>query len=96
MDSKVASRLISTVLCGRIVPGVIMHERFDDDRKACVLDVVDGKQRLTTLYTFKRGVVHTGTEMGAQHCSTIYRIYRYISGTGIKMIQMTGTHLMVE
>ena len=55
MDSKVASRLISTVLCGRIVPGVIMHERFDDDRKACVLDVVDGKQRLTTLYTFKRG-----------------------------------------
>ena len=57
MDSKVASRLISTVLCGRIVPGVIMHERFDDDRKACVLDVVDGKQRLTTLYTFKRGMV---------------------------------------
>ena len=60
MDSKVASRLISTVLCGRIVPGVIVHERFDEDRQACVLDVVDGKQRLTTLYTFKKGTFRGG------------------------------------
>jgi Protein of unknown function DUF262 len=42
-----ASRLVVTVLCRRIVPAVTMCE-VDDG----VFDVVDGKQRLSTLLSF--------------------------------------------
>ena len=42
-----ASRLVVTVLCNRIVPGVVLHEK-----EKGVYDVVDGKQRLTSLLCF--------------------------------------------
>ena len=42
-----ASRLIATALCNRYVPPVVLHER----EKGCY-DVVDGKQRLTSLLGF--------------------------------------------
>jgi hypothetical protein len=42
-----ASRLVVTVLCNRIVPGIVLHEK-----ERGVYDVVDGKQRLTTLLSF--------------------------------------------
>ncbi|KAL3906808.1 MAG: hypothetical protein SGILL_009124 [Bacillariaceae sp.] len=43
-----ASRLVVTALCGRIVPAITLHERSEGRR----LDVVDGKQRLSTLLSF--------------------------------------------
>jgi len=42
-----ASRLIVTVLCNRLIPAVVLHEK----RKGCY-DVVDGKQRLNTILSF--------------------------------------------
>jgi hypothetical protein len=42
-----ASRLVVTVLCNRIVPAIVLHERSKG-----IFDVVDGKQRLTTLLSF--------------------------------------------
>ena len=42
-----ASRLIATVLCNRYVPPVVLHEKT----KSCY-DVVDGKQRLTSILGF--------------------------------------------
>mmetsp|Transcript_146488 Transcript_146488/g.255495 ORF Transcript_146488/g.255495 Transcript_146488/m.255495 type:complete len:519 (+) Transcript_146488:71-1627(+) len=42
-----ASRLIATVLCNRFIPPVVLHER-----KKGIYDVVDGKQRLTTILGF--------------------------------------------
>lgn len=42
-----ASRLIATVLCNRHVPPVVLHEKQDN-----CYDVVDGKQRLTTILGF--------------------------------------------
>lgn len=55
MNPKVASRLVWTVLAPRLVPAVIVHERYDDKLGRMVLDVLDGKQRLTTLYVFQKG-----------------------------------------
>ncbi|CAB9510309.1 Protein of unknown function DUF262 [Seminavis robusta] len=46
-DEAKASRLTVTVLCDRIVPAVTVHEREDGVR-----DVVDGKQRLSTILGF--------------------------------------------
>lgn len=42
-----ASRLIVTALCNRIVPGIVLHEV-----QKGTYEVVDGKQRLTTLLSF--------------------------------------------
>jgi Protein of unknown function DUF262/HNH endonuclease len=42
-----ASRLVVTVLLNRFVPGVVLHEKTKGK-----FDVVDGKQRLTTLMSF--------------------------------------------
>ncbi|KAL7576755.1 hypothetical protein ACA910_005670 [Epithemia clementina (nom. ined.)] len=42
-----ASRLVVTVLCNRLVPGIVLHEREKGQ-----YEVVDGKQRLTTLISF--------------------------------------------
>ena len=42
-----ASRLIATVLCNRFIPPLVLHEK----KKGC-FDVVDGKQRLTSLLGF--------------------------------------------
>lgn len=42
-----ASRLVVTVLCNRLVPNVVFHEK-----KKGVFDVVDGKQRLSSLLSF--------------------------------------------
>lgn len=42
-----ASRLIVTVLCSRLVPAVVLHEK-----EKGTYDVVDGKQRLTSLLAF--------------------------------------------
>lgn len=42
-----ASRLVVTALCNRIIPGIVFHER-----EKGVFDVVDGKQRLTTLLSW--------------------------------------------
>ena len=42
-----ASRLIVTALCGRIIPAVTMHEKTKGR-----YDMVDGKQRLSTLLAF--------------------------------------------
>jgi len=42
-----ASRLVVTVLCNRIVPAIVLHEKSKG-----IFDVVDGKQRLTTLLSF--------------------------------------------
>ncbi len=46
--------MVSTVLNGRIVPAVILHEHKQANG-GTVYDVVDGKQRLVTLYTFWTG-----------------------------------------
>ena len=46
-ESAKASRLIATVLCNRFIPPLVLHER-----KKGIFDVVDGKQRLTTLLGF--------------------------------------------
>jgi len=42
-----ASRLIATVLCSRFVPPIVLHEKVKGE-----FDVVDGKQRLTSLLGF--------------------------------------------
>ena len=42
-----ASRLLATVLCNRFIPPLVLHEK----KKGC-FDVVDGKQRLTSLLGF--------------------------------------------
>lgn len=42
-----ASRLVVTALCNRIVPGIVLHEV-----QKGTYEVVDGKQRLTTLLSF--------------------------------------------
>ena len=42
-----ASRLVVTALCNRIVPGIVAHER-----EKGIWDIVDGKQRLTSLLSF--------------------------------------------
>ena len=42
-----ASRLVVTVLCNRLVPGLVLHEKEKGK-----FEVVDGKQRLTTLISF--------------------------------------------
>eukprot|EP00961_Rhodomonas_salina_P200585 2705765-Rhodomonas_salina.1 len=42
-----ASRLVVTALCNRLVPGIVLHE-FGKGK----FEVVDGKQRLTTLLAF--------------------------------------------
>jgi hypothetical protein len=42
-----ASRLVVTVLLNRFVPGVVFHQK-----EGGTMDVVDGKQRLTTLLSF--------------------------------------------
>ena len=42
-----ASRLVVTVLCNRLAPGIVLHEREKGK-----YEVVDGKQRLTTLISF--------------------------------------------
>lgn len=42
-----ASRLVATVLCRRHVPPVVLHEKEEG-----VFDVVDGKQRLTSMLGF--------------------------------------------
>lgn len=42
-----ASRLVVTVLCNRFIPPVVLHEK-----KKGVWDVVDGKQRLSSLLAF--------------------------------------------
>jgi Protein of unknown function DUF262 len=42
-----SSRLVATALCNRFIPPLILHERSKG-----IFDVVDGKQRLTTLLGF--------------------------------------------
>ncbi|CAB9511662.1 Inherit from COG: conserved protein [Seminavis robusta] len=42
-----SSRLVATVLCNRFIPPLVLHEKSKG-----VFDVVDGKQRLTTLLGF--------------------------------------------
>jgi len=54
MDRKIASGLITTVLNGLQVLPVVMHEVRAQDG-ALVMDVVDGKQRLISLYAFQKG-----------------------------------------
>ena len=46
-EAERASRLVITALCNRLIPGIVLHEK----RKG-KFDVVDGKQRLTTLLSF--------------------------------------------
>lgn len=48
--SPEASRLVLTLLGGRFVPSVVVHEKDDG-----TYDVVDGKQRLTSLLSFMYG-----------------------------------------
>jgi hypothetical protein len=42
-----ASRLVVTALCNRLIPGIVLHEKYKGK-----FEVVDGKQRLTTLLSF--------------------------------------------
>lgn len=51
-----ASRLVVTVLCSRFIPPVVLHER-----KKGHYDVVDGKQRLSSLLAFYYGESPTVT-----------------------------------
>ena len=46
-DPRRASRLIVTVLCNRFVPELVLHEKTKG-----VYDVVDGKQRLTSILSW--------------------------------------------
>lgn len=54
MQPKVASALCVTAILGLGMQAIMVHEfRRPDKRK--VFDVVDGKQRLVSLYTFWKG-----------------------------------------
>ncbi|KAG8457710.1 hypothetical protein KFE25_013216 [Diacronema lutheri] len=56
-DNARASRLIVTALCGRTIPPIFLHEKRvrvnGKDQK--VFNVVDGKQRLSSLIAFRLG-----------------------------------------
>jgi hypothetical protein len=59
-DASRASRLMVTALCGRTIPPVYLHEKKVTDAKGkqrSVYDVVDGKQRLSSLIAFSLGEV---------------------------------------
>ena len=60
MDRRVASGLCLTVLNGRIIQNVIVWERIDANTGVKILDVLDGKQRLVSLYVFKTGATCMG------------------------------------
>ena len=47
--------MVTTALRGRVIPGCIVHERYDERLKMKVFDIVDGKQRLMTLHSFISG-----------------------------------------
>jgi len=60
-DEARASRLIVTALCGRFIPAIVLHERLGvksekgGRRGPSTFDVVDGKQRLSSLLAFYHG-----------------------------------------
>lgn len=65
-DEARASRLMVTALCGRTIPPVYLHEKKETDAKGrtkTVYDVVDGKQRLSSLIAFRLGH-EKGRELG--------------------------------
>ncbi|KAG2445686.1 hypothetical protein HXX76_000294 [Chlamydomonas incerta] len=53
-DAKTCSGFVRTVYKGLETPPLTFHRR-DDPKRGVVRDVVDGKQRLATLYTFISG-----------------------------------------
>jgi 5-methylcytosine-specific restriction endonuclease McrA len=83
-----SSRLIVTVLCNRLVPPIVIHERNEGE-----FDVVDGKQRLTTLLGFYLNGKDTDQKNFFALDSSLLRVLpdlRYLSKLGEDYEQLNG------
>jgi hypothetical protein len=91
-----ASRLIVTALMGRYIPAIMLHERegvmckTSGRRAASTFDVVDGKQRLSSLLAFYHGKDATDNSLPAQASQLSKLPEEYETFNGMQFVSLAA------
>ncbi|MHA0937949.1 DUF262 domain-containing protein [Enterobacter kobei] len=61
-DEEKQSFFIDSILRNYPIPPIFLHQKIDDDTGKITFEVVDGKQRLTAIVNFIRGIIISASE----------------------------------